>query len=68
MKKIILIPFGFIHFSCSAQNNPLLSTPSLNVKTLILLSKELPFYENGETDLLYNLKKQKEKQLKLDSL
>ncbi len=68
MQTIFIIIFSTIFFLCNAQNDPSVSNPSPKVNTTILFKKEIPTYANGSADLFYELVKQKEKQLKLDTL
>jgi hypothetical protein len=67
MQKLIIIFFYSFLLSCNSQNNPAILKYS-EIDTLTSFKKEIPTDENGRADLFYELKKQKEKQLKLDSL
>ena len=68
MQRLITILFCFLLFSCHGQEKSSISKTSSQADTTTLFKKEIPTYKNGEVDLFYQLKKQKEKQLKLDSL
>ena len=68
MQKLIIIFFCILLFSCNGRGNSSISKPSPKVDTTTIFKKEIPTYKIGGVDLFYELKKQKEKQLKLDSL
>lgn len=68
MQRLFIIFFCVLLFSCSGQDNSSVSKLSSQVDTATSFKKEIPTYKNGGVDLFYELKKQKEKQLKLDSL
>ena len=68
MQKLIIIFLSILLFSCDGKDNSSISKPSSKVDTTTIFKKEIPTYKIGGVDLFYELKKQKEKQLKLDSL
>ncbi|MDI9868957.1 hypothetical protein [Flectobacillus roseus] len=68
MQRLIIIFLCAFITSCSGQDNSSISKKSSQVNTATSFKKEIPTYKNGGVDLFYELKKQKEKQLNLDSL
>jgi hypothetical protein len=68
MQKLSFILFSVLLFSCKGQKKPSQLEPSSQEDTVTSFKREIPSYKDGEVDLFYTLKKQKEKQLKLDSL
>jgi hypothetical protein len=67
MQKLITIVLCVSHFSCIEQNSFSISEPSVKVDTPDF-KKEIPTYKNGGVDLFYVRKKQREHQLRLDSI
>jgi hypothetical protein len=67
MQRLIIILFGAILFSCNGQDNSSIPKPSAKVDSTAF-KNEIPTYKDGGVDLFYKVKKQKEQQLKLDSL
>jgi hypothetical protein len=68
MQKLSSIFFCTLLLSCKEQENaPIQNFPS-KIDTAVSFQKEIPTYEDGGVSIFYELKKQKEKQLKLDSL
>jgi len=66
MERLIIL-FFVILFSCNRQDNSIISSHS-KVVDATTFKKEIPTYDDRRFDLFYTLKKQKEKQLNLDSL
>ena len=67
MQRLIIFLCSITLLSCNGQDSSSTSSPSTKVDSA-LFKKEIPTYKDGGVDLFYTLKKQKERQLQLDSL